>query len=211
MKLFKIVLIVLFFLVNLGFAQPSLAGKKLTENPDYIEVTQTLDSVLKQQQEEGITPENVQKIADLRFQKYILETGKKGGQCRNETDKTLVVYGRKSKKSKSTFDNSLYFLPSGQETDNDWDCDGVYLPTDVKVAGIDPLEPAEGQEPRGALAYKIVDGTRLVATTNPETSQIEFNVPPAKVFQAGDETNWFIPDTLQALLDQGTTNAPIDD
>lgn len=211
MNFFKITVVVLLFLVNLLIVPPSWADRNVTENPDYIEVTQTLDSLLKQQETEGLTPENVQKIADLRFQKYLLESAKDGGLCRNETDKTLVVYGQKHKKSKSTFDNELYLLPSGQETDDEWDCDGVYLPTDVKVAGIDPINPEEGQDPRTALAYKIVDGTRLVARTNPETSAIEFNVPPAKLFQVSDQVNWLIPENLQALLDQGITNAPVDD
>jgi len=208
MKLFKIAVVVLIFLVTLLVAQPSWAEKKFTENPDYIEVTQTIDSVLKQQETEGVTPENVQKIADLRFQKYLLETGEDWGQCRNETGKTLVVYGQKRKKSNSTYDNALYFLPSGQETDDEWDCDGVYLSSDEKVAG---LEPVNGQEPRGAVAYKIVDGTRLIAKTNPVTSEIEFNISPAQVFHTGDQTNWFIPDTLQAALDSGITNARLDD
>lgn len=77
----------------------------------------------------------------------------------------------------------------------------------MKVAGINT---APGQELRSPVAYKIVDGSHLVAKTNPETSAIEFNVPSAQVFKAGD-ANWFIPDTLQAALDTGITNAPIDD
>ncbi|MBR8834463.1 MAG: hypothetical protein DSM106950_10615 [Stigonema ocellatum SAG 48.90 = DSM 106950] len=208
MKIFKIAVVVLLFLVNLMVAQPSWADKKLTESPDYIEVTQALDTILKQKETEGATVENVEKIADLKFQKYILETGENLGQCRNETGTAILVYGQKPKKSYSTSDNALYLLPSGQETDDEWDCDGVYLPSDVKVAGIDPVD---GQQSRGAVAYKIVDGTRLIAKTNPVTSEIEFNVPPAKVFPAGDQTNWFIPDTLQAALDTGITKAPIDD
>ncbi len=208
MKIFKIAVVVLIFLVNLVVAQPSWADKKFTKNPDYIKVTQSLDSVLKQKETEGTTPETVQQIADLQFQKYLLETGENWGQCRNETGTAILVYGQKRKKSYSTYDNALYLLPSGQETDDEWDCDGVYLPSDVKVAG---LNSVEGQQPRGAVAYKIVDGTRLIVKGNPQTSEIEFNVPPAKVFQAGEETNWLIPDTLQAALATGITNAPIDD
>ena len=208
MKFFKIAFVVLLFLVNLVVAQPSWADRKFTENPDYIEVTQSLDSVLKQKETEGTTTENVKKIADLQFQKYLLETGENWGQCRNETGTAILVYGQKRKKSQSTYDNVLYLLASGQETDDEWDCDGVYLPGDVKVALLDTVE---GQQPRGAVAYKIVDGTRLVAKTIPGTSEIEFNVPPAKVFPAGEETSWLIPDTLQAALATGITNAPIDD
>lgn len=204
MKLFKIAFVVLLLLVNLVMAQPSWADRpKITENPDYIEVTKTLDSLLQEEDTQGATPESVQKIADLRFQKYLLETGEDWGQCRNETGKTLVVYGKKSKKSKSSYDNSLYFLQDGEETDDEWDCDGIYIPGDTKVAGL-----TTGST--GAVAYKIVDGTRLVATTNPETSEIELNVPPAEVIKPG-EANWLIPDTLQAVIDARIANAPIDD
>ncbi|MBE9038536.1 hypothetical protein [aff. Roholtiella sp. LEGE 12411] len=51
---------------------------------------------------------------------------------------------------------------------------------------------------------------RLVATSNPQTGETEFNVPPANIFKSG-EANWFIPDNLQAALDAGITNAKIDD
>ncbi|MDF5724287.1 MAG: hypothetical protein PUP91_28245 [Rhizonema sp. PD37] len=211
MKFFKIAFVVLLFLINLVVAQPSWADRKFTENPDYIEVTQSLDNILKQQETEGTTVENVKKIADLQFQKYVLETGENRGQCRNETETGILVYGKKHKKSLSIYDNALYLLASGQETDDEWDCDGVYLPGDLKVAGLDTLDTVEGQQPRGAVAYKIVDGTRLIAKTIPGTSEIEFNVPPAKVFTAGEQTTWLIPDTLQAALVTEITNAPIDD
>ncbi|MDF5728526.1 MAG: hypothetical protein PUP92_10945 [Rhizonema sp. PD38] len=205
MKIFKIAIVVLLFLINLMVAQPSFAGKKLAENPDYIEVSKALDSLLQDKETQGATPENALKIANLQFQKYILETGEGKGVCRNETGTTLLVYGQKNKKSKSTYDNALYLLPNGQETDDEWDCDGVYVPSNLKVTGI-----ADGQELVTPIAYKIVDGTKLVAKSNPETSAIEFNVPPAQIFKTS-EVNWFIPDTIQAVLDTGISNAPIDD
>lgn len=206
MKFVKIVLVALVLLLNLVVVQPSWADKKFTQNPDYIEVTQALDSALQAQQTQGLTPENVQEIANLQFQKYVMETGKNYGQCRNETGKTLVIYGKKSKKSLSNSDNALYFLPDGETTDDGWDCDGIYLPSDAKVAG---LKTPEG-ESSTALAYKIVNGTRLVAKANPETSELQFNVPPAKLFKSG-EANWLIPDTVQSLVDAGIAQAPIDD
>ncbi len=205
MKLFQMTLVVLLFLINLMVAQPSWAGKKLADNPDYIEVSQALDSLLQDKETQGATPENALKIANLQFQKYILETGKGKGVCRNETGTTLIVYGEKSKKSQSTYDNDLYLLPNGQETDDEWDCDGVYIPSNFKVTGV-----ADGQELIAPIAYKIVDGTKLVAKGNPETSTIEFNVPPAQVFKTS-EVNWSIPDTIQEILDTGITNARIDD
>ncbi|MBW4684515.1 MAG: hypothetical protein KME40_05310 [Komarekiella atlantica HA4396-MV6] len=198
---FKITVVCLFLLVNLMIAQPSWAGKKYADDPDYIEITKALDTALQEKQTQGATPEILQKVSNLQFQKYIIETGENVGICRNETEKTLLVYGQKPKKSRSTYDNELYLLPSGAETDDEWDCQGVYIPGQVAT---------EGQEGTPATAFKIVHGTRLVATSNPQTGETEFNLPPANIFKSG-EANWFIPDNLQAALDAGITNAKIDD
>jgi hypothetical protein len=200
--LVKITLVCLLLLVNLMIAQPSWAGKKLADDPDFIEVTKSLESALQDKQTQGTTPEIEQRISNLKYQKYILENSKEPvGICRNETDKTLLIYGQKSKKSTSNYDNELYLLPSGAETDDEWDCQGVYIPGQAAT---------EEQAATPAQAYKIVHGTRLVATTDPNTGEIEFNLPPAKVFQSG-EANWFIPEDLQATLDAGITTATIDD
>ncbi len=207
MKLFKFALVVLVLLVNFLFAQPSFADKpKYKENPDYIELTQNLDSLLQardsQTLPEGATAEEVQqRIAQLQFQKYIMERGEKHAECRNETGKTIAIYGPKSKKSDSPYDNSLYLLPDGQTTDDDWDCEGIYLPNDVQVAGLDLGSP---------VAIKVLQGTQLVVKSNPDTGAFEFNLPPAKVLKA-DEINWNIPDVSQAALDLQFPTAPIDD
>lgn len=200
-KLVKITVVCLLLLINLMVSQPSWAGKKYADDPDYIEITKALDTALQEKQTQGATPEILQKVSNLQFQKYIIETGEKVGICRNETGKTLLVYGQKPKKSRSTYDNELYLLPSGAETDDEWDCQGVYIPGQVAI---------EGQEGTPATAFKIIHGTRLVATTNPQTGETEFNLPPANIFKSG-EANWFIPDNLQAALDAGITNAKIDD
>ncbi|WP_225893924.1 hypothetical protein [Atlanticothrix silvestris] len=200
--LVKITLVCIFLVANMMIAQPSWAGKKYTADPDYIEITKTLESVLQDKQTQGYTPEIEQKISNLKFQKYILENSEDPvGICRNETDKTLLVYGQKPKKSTSTYDNELYLLPNGVETDDEWDCQGVYIPGQAAT---------EGQEAIPAKAFKIVHGTRLVATSNPDTKEVEFNLPPAKVIQSG-EANWLIPENLQAALDAGITTAKIDD
>lgn len=207
MKLFKntlvkITLVCLLLLVNLMIAQPSWAGKKIADDPDYIELTKSLESALQDKQTQGNTPEIEQNISNLKYQKYIVENSKSpAGICRNETDKTLLIYGQKPKKSTSNYDNELYLLPSGAETDDEWDCQGVYIPGQAAT---------EEQAATPAKAFKIVHGTRLVATTNPQTGEIDFNLPPAKVFQSG-EANWFIPEDLQATLDAGITIAKIDD
>ncbi|MBD6619893.1 hypothetical protein FNW02_29835 [Komarekiella sp. 'clone 1'] len=200
-NVFKITIVCLLLLVNLMIAQPSWAGKKYANDPDYIEITKALDTALQEKQTQGATPEILQKVSNLQFQKYIIETGENVGICRNETEKTLLVYGQKAKKSRSTYDNELYLLPSGAETDDEWDCQGVYIPGQAAT---------EAQEGTPASAFKIVHGTRLVATSNPQTGETEFNLPPANIFKSG-EANWFIPDNLQAALDAGITNAKIDD
>ncbi|MBD2536669.1 hypothetical protein H6G97_48455 [Nostoc flagelliforme FACHB-838] len=200
--LVKITLVCLLLIVNLMIAQPSWAGKKLANDPDYIELTKSLESALQDKQAQGVTPEIEQKITNLKYQKYIVENSEDPvGICRNETAQTLLIYGEKPKKSTSTYDNELYLLPSGAETDDEWDCQGVYIPGQVAT---------EEQAANPSKAFKIVHGTRLVATNNPQTGEIEFNLPPAKVFQSG-EVNWVIPENLQAALDAGITTAKIDD
>ncbi|MBD2249980.1 hypothetical protein [Nostoc parmelioides] len=207
MKLFnntlvKITLVCLLLLVNLMIAQPSWAGKELANDPDYVEITKSLESALLEKQSQGSTPEIEQKISNLQYQKYIVENSEDpAGICRNETNETLLIYGEKPKKSTSTYDNELYLLPSGAETDDEWDCQGVYIPGQAATEEQAAIPPK---------AFKFVHGTRLVATTNPETKEIEFNLPPAKVFQSG-EANWLIPENLQAALDAGITTAKIND
>lgn len=213
MKLLRVLFIVLIVLVNLALANPSLASDDpppYSKNPDYIEVSQALKTLLAAKDTptlaETYTPEELeQKIAELEFQKYTLETGINWGQCRNETGKTLAVYGPKRKKAKSSYDNVLYFLADGQTTQENWDCDGVYLPRDVKVKSLGNREP--GQDLTDAVAIKIVDGTQLVIKANPETDALEFNLPTAKVYKAG-EINWFIPDVSQSFVETTVANAP---
>lgn len=216
MKLFKSLLIVLLILVNLAFAQPTLADKpKFLKNPDYIEVTKNLDELKKaketQAQTEGSTPEEIQqKIDRLEFQKYALETGINWGKCINETGKTLAVYV-----SPSNFDddddddysytNALYFLANGQATKDKWDCEGVYLPNDAKTTFF--IADGKREEANGPIAIKISDGSQLVVKTNPITGAFEFNVPPTKVVKDGED-KWFIPNVAQILIDNRVPNAP---
>jgi hypothetical protein len=214
MNFFKTFLIVLIIMVNLVVAQPSFADKpKFTKNPDYIEITQALDNLLQtrdtQAEVENYTPEEAQKrIDELKFQKYIFETGIDWGQCRNETGKTLAVYGPKPKifdDDDYLYDNGLYFLADGYATKTEWDCDGIYLPSDVSTTGINP--EGRGQELSGPVAVKIGDGTQLVVETTPDTPSVEFNTPLTKVFKAG-EVNWFIPNVPQAVINTRVANAP---
>ncbi|MBD2683221.1 MULTISPECIES: hypothetical protein [Nostoc] len=209
MKLFKTALVALVLLVNLIIAQPSWADRpNLTTSPDYIEVTQGINNLLQLKDtpdQSKYTPEEIQQeLGELKLQKYILETAQTWAQCRNETGKTLAIYAHKPKKASQG--NTLYFLGNGQITENEWDCDGVYLPIGTKVAGI----AADAQGLTEPLAIKVVDGTQLVAKTNPQTGTIEFNVTPAKVLKAS-EPNWSIPNLSQTDIDAAIPNAPIED
>ncbi|MBW4695716.1 MAG: hypothetical protein KME27_28540 [Lyngbya sp. HA4199-MV5] len=189
--LLRIAFVALLFVINLAIAQPSLADPpKVTKNPDYIELSKTLDSLMAEKKA-GDRPELQRQIDELQLQKAGMEAGITWGQCRNETGKTLAVYGSKGEKSKSSFDNTLYFLADGQSTPDGWDCNGIYLPMGIKVAGVDVAQP---------LAYKVLDGTQLIAKTNPDTAEWSLNIPPANVFKAGD-ANWSIPDVSQAFVE----------
>ena len=197
MKLVKIILVLLVFLVNLAIAPASWADKpKVSKNHDYVEMTRTLNRLLAKQESQGASPELKQQIDELQLQKAAIESGITWGQCRNETGQTLAIYGPTGEESKSG-DNSLYFLADGETTPDAWDCNGVYLPNDVQVAGIEAT-PA---------IYRILDGTRLVAKTNPDTSEIVFNVPPVLDSPSSDRSmpnvsqtfiNSRIPSTLAA-------------
>ncbi|MEH2055941.1 MAG: hypothetical protein V7K97_07210 [Nostoc sp.] len=216
MKIWKSLLILLIIIANLAFAQPSFADRpKFSKNPDYIEVTKALNELTQtkdaQTQAEGFTPEEIQqKIDELAFQKYALETGINWGQCDNQTGNTIAVYGKRPNSEENEdaiYDNGLYFLADGQSTKNNWDCDGIYLPNDVKVANFTSNPNGQGQELTGSAALKILDGTQLVIKTNPDTAAIELNVPTVKVLNS-KEANWFIPDISQALIDIRVPNAP---
>jgi hypothetical protein len=210
MKLFKIALVALVVLVNLVIAQPSWADRpNLTITPEYTEVTQAINTLLQAKaapDQTSLTPEEIeQQLGELKLQKYILETAKDWAQCQNQTGKTLAVYAHKPKKFAQP--STLYYLANGQITDDDWNCDGVYLPSGTLVTG---LAAANGQELTEPLAVKVVGGTQLIAKTNPNTGAVEFNVNPAKVFKAG-ESNWSVPSLSQADIDAQFPNAPIED
>ena len=211
MSLAKIVLIVLVFIVNLAIAQPTWAdAPKLTNSADYAEITQTLTDLLNAKdapEDAGYDATGLQqKIGELQLQKYILESAADWGTCRNETGKTLGVFAHKPlKKAAFTADQAtLYYLGDGEETDDDWNCDGVLLPSGIKVAGLADQELTE------PIAVKLVPGTQFVAKANPDTGAVELNVPPAGVFKSG-EGAWTIPSLSQTDVDAQTLNAPIDD
>ena len=215
MKLFKnLLVVVLIMVLNFTFARPSLADPpKITKSPDYIEVSKSLeilqDKLAAAKSGEAIsetyTVEDIQKkIDELSFQKYALEKGINWGQCRNETDKTIAVYGPNAKKSKTPYDNTLYFLGTGQATPTDWDCQGIYLPKDIKLtsSNTDPNQDLEG-----AVAVKIFKGTQLIAKNNSETGALELNISPSKFYKSGD-INWYIPNVSERNISSRVPDVP---
>ncbi|MBD2019113.1 hypothetical protein H6F43_02800 [Leptolyngbya sp. FACHB-36] len=185
--LFKLAIVVLVFVVNLAIAHPSLADRpKVSKNSDYVQVTKALDGLLALKETQDTTPELQQQIDELTLQKATIESGVNWGQCSNATGRTIGIFGSALGESKTSND-PLYFLADGETTPEEWDCQGVYLPSGTNVAGINST-PA---------VFKILDGTRLVARINPDTSAIEFNVPAVKS-GAGNEK---IANVSQAFID----------
>lgn len=206
MQFLKIVLVALVFVLNLMIAQPSWADKDFTKGADYAEVTQALNQLqqVNAPEQAGYTPEEFQqRLAELQAQKYIMETAEKRAQCRNETGQTLAIYANKPKKSPT----QLYFLEAGKITDDDWDCDGIYLPAGTQVALSPNVQPQQLSEP---MAVKFVDGTQSIARTNRATGVVELNIAPAKVFKAG-EISWSFPTLSQADINATTPSPQIID
>jgi hypothetical protein len=202
--LVALVLLVNLLLVNAMIAQPVWADPpKLTATPEYTEVTEAIDHLLQAKatpDQSELRPEEIeQQLGELKLQKYILESATDWAQCRNATGKTLAVYAHKGKSAAP----ALYYLGDGQTTDDDWNCDGIYLPTGTKVAGL-PITPLT--EP---LALKVTSGAHFVAKANP-TGDLEFNLNPAKMFKAG-EGNLSIPDLTQSAIESTKPNASVED
>jgi hypothetical protein len=208
MKFLKVALVAVMLWVNLLVLQPAQADPIAEKSPEYAEITQSLSSLLNavgNPEESGYTTEELQqKITNLQFQKYIMETTEDWGVCQNDTASTIGVYTHKPKKGRVA-ENTLFYLGAGQSTDDDWDCDGVYLPSGSKAALTSVGLSEDLTEP---IALKITDGTRLVISSSPENI-ISFNLPPAQVLKV-DGSTWSIPDLTQADIDAAVPNAPQD-
>ncbi len=133
-----------------------------------------------------------------------METTEDWGVCQNDTASTIGVYAHKPKKGRVA-ENTLFYLGAGQSTDDEWDCDGVYLPSGSKAALTSVGLSEDLTEP---VALKITDGTRLVISASPE-NVISFNLPPVQVLKV-DGSTWSIPDLTQTDIDAAVPNAPQD-
>lgn len=204
MQRFRILLVALVLVLNFLIASPSLADRPtLTQTPEYTEVTQAIADLVKAKntpEETDLTPVEIeQKLGTLSLQKYILETASNYSQCHNATGKTIAVYAHKAKKTPQP--STLYYLADGKVTDDNWNCDAVYLPTGTKVAGLPELtEPTAAQ---------FVSGTQSIITTNAE-GELEFNLAPSKFVKA-NEGSLAIPDLTLATIEATVPNALIED
>lgn len=203
MKFWKVLLVVLVVSLNFAIAKPSLADAgKFMKSSEYTEVTQAISDLKNPEKTADMAPEEIQqKLADLRFQKYILETSESRSTCRNETGATLAIYA-KPKKTKAA--PTLYYLGAGETTDDDVECVGIYQPGTTEV-----LPDGTQQQVTEAIALKFVPGTQLIATTNPNTGAIEFNTPAFGMVTASEGT-WSIPTLTQAEIEAQVSNAPVD-
>ena len=201
MKFLKTTLIVCVLLLNILLVRPAWADAgKFIKTPEYTEVTQAIADLKNPEKTTDLAPEAIQqKLADLRFQKYVLETAEERSVCRNDTGKTLGIYT----KSKKAVLPTISFLGAGQATDDDIECMGIFLPAGSKVAS----GSAEGfADP---VVAKFVPGTQLTATADPETGVIDFNAPGSGFFKTG-EIDWAIPTLTQAEVEAQVPNAPVD-
>lgn len=203
MKFLKTVFVACVLWLHLFLVQPAWADAgKFMKTPEYAEVTQAIADLTNPAKTTDLSADVIQqKLADLRFQKYILETAESRSTCSNQTGKTLGIYAQPKK---STTAPTLYYLADGETTDDDVECVGIYLPGASKIAsglGMQALTEA--------IAIKVVPGTQLIATANPDTSMIELNAPAAGLFKA-NEIDWEIPASTQVEIDAQTPNAPVD-
>ena len=204
MSRFRIILVALVLLLSLVGMSPVWADPpKLTGTPEYTEVTQAIADLTQAKsspESSDLTPIEIeQKLGALNLQKYILETASHYSQCRNSTGNTIAVFAHKAKKAAQP--SALYYLAEGEITEDEWSCDGVYLPTGTKTAGLSDLtEPTVAQ---------FVSGTRVNLTTNTQ-GELEFNIAPSKLVKASDRT-LPIPDLTLATIQATPPNAPIED
>ena len=115
-------------------------------------------------------------------------------QCRNATGEPLFVYGARDDDDPTTFDTSLYVLPTGSSTPERWDCKGILIPQGKR--GRQLLSTIDGP-----AALKYLDFRRFTITlNNADTYRCALN---NGVFRAG-VINWPVPlisyrDLLQIL------------
>lgn len=108
------------------------------------------------------------------------------GQLSNKTGETLLIYGPKIG---GTFDNSLYHLPTGRKTPDDWDCDGLFVPSDRYA------DQATSTD-QGPLAIKYINFRTPVIERSGANYECSLN---NGAYKAG-EINWEVPNVAYGSL-----------
>lgn len=90
------------------------------------------------------------------------------GTCINSTGETILVYGPKSLETPQDKDNALYRRTASRKTPDDWDCDGIYVPSD-RIA-----EQVIGSDISGSVAIEYV----APLTFEIEKNGDKYDLPP---------------------------------
>jgi hypothetical protein len=109
--------------------------------------------------------------------------GRGWGQCTNQTEERLIVYGPKHARKRSIFDTSPYVLLPGATTPDSWDCKGFPLPSDRVLQ-------RRWSRRRGPLAVKFWNYRRFwVQGLGAETYRCPWD---NGIFESS-QINWAIP------------------
>lgn len=119
-------------------------------------------------------------------------------QITNSSRLKLAVYG--PRRAGETHDNSLYILRAGGHTPDGWRCDGFYVPWDMTVTGMPPLDAKLSWS--GPVGFKVNPARTLVLIGR---NALMVNAQPEALFSVG-EINWDIPNLSQSEIE----NSPAD-
>ena len=111
-------------------------------------------------------------------------------QITNSSGFKLAIYG--PRREGETRDNSLYILRAGGHTPDGWRCDGFYVPHDMVVTGMPPLDAKLSWS--GPVGFKVNAARSLVLIGR---ESLAVNAQPDALFSAG-EVNWDIPHLSQS-------------
>ena len=123
---------------------------------------------------------------DLLRPPFRILRGRGWGQCTNQTQEHLIVYGPKHEREPSIFDTSPYVLPPGVTTPDEWDCEGFLVPSDRMLQ-------CWRSRRQGPLAVKFWNFRRFwVKSLDAGTYRCSWN---NGVFEPS-QINWAIPNFL---------------
>ena len=130
---------------------------------------------------------------DLVRPPFRILRGRGWGQCTNQTDEYLIVYGPKHYSERSIFDTSPYVLPPGATTPDSWDCEGFLVPSDRMLRRLRGCR-------RGPLAIKFWNYRRFwVKSLGADTYRSSWD---NGVFEPS-QINWAIPNfSYQDIVDR---------